>query len=228
MKKKQIIVAPSILGLEEDELLLDIPNIVKGGAKWLHIDIMDGKFVNHTSGSLEQFKKIAKWHDLVNDVHIMVEDPKSYVKEYIEAGADYLTFHYEACLDDDEVKEIIDLIHSYGAKAGLSIRPDTAVEKVIPFLKDIDLLLVMTVVPGQGGQSFMAENLIKAGMVYGVREMAKMGLNSEVNPDLLIEVDGGINEETAKQAVNCGVDVLVAGTYIFSGNVEERIKKLLN
>ena len=212
---KEVIVAPSILGVDENRVIRDLPAIQEAGAKWVHIDIMDGKFVDHEFGSLEVFQRLAKHHSLVNDVHIMVEKPKNYVESYVSAGANYLTFHYEACCCDHMVETVIDFIHEKGAKAGLSICPDTPVEKIIPFLKKVDLVLVMTVVPGKGGQAFMAENLEKVKKIKSIR------------PDVLVEVDGGVNAETAKLAVNAGVDVLVSGSYIFNGDVKERIANLL-
>ena len=212
---KETIIAPSILGVDENKVISDLPAIKEAGAKWVHVDIMDGKFVNRTFGSLEAFKRLAKHHDLVNDVHIMVEKPKNYVEDFVSAGADYLTFHYEACCCDHMVQTVIDFIHEKGAKAGISICPDTPVEKILPFLDSVDLVLVMTVVPGKGGQAFMAENLEKVKKIKSLK------------PELLVEVDGGINDVTAKLAKEAGVDVLVSGSYIFNGDVKERIANLL-
>ena len=212
---KETIIAPSILGVDEQVVINSLPAIKQAGAKWVHVDIMDGKFVNRTFGSLEAFERISKFHDLFNDVHIMVDDVKDYAEKFINSGADSLTFHYEACCSDDNVKKTIDFIHSKGAKVGISICPATPVEKIIPFLNDVDLVLVMTVVPGKGGQDFMAENLEKVKKI------------KSINPNVLVEVDGGINEKTAKLAVEAGVDVLVSGSYIFNGDIKERISNLL-
>ena len=212
---KQVIIAPSILGVDEQVVINSLPTIKQAGAKWVHIDIMDGKFVNRTFGSLEAFERISKFHDLFNDVHIMVNDVKDFADRFINSGANNLTFHYEACCSEEKVKETIDFIHSKGAKAGISICPATPVEKIIPFLNDVDLVLVMTVVPGKGGQDFMAENLEKVKKI------------KSINPNVLVEVDGGINEKTAKLAVEAGVDVLVSGSYIFNGDIKERISNLL-
>ena len=191
-----------------------------GGAEWLHFDVMDGHFVPNISFGIPVLKSIAKSHNMVNDVHIMISDPFKYAPEFIKAGADYVTFHYEACANDKEVFQVIDLIHDYGAKAGLSIKPGTPVTKIIPFLYSLDLVLIMSVEPGFGGQSFMPEMLSK--VVYLRDYMSQNDIKK-----CLIEIDGGINEETGKLSRLAGVDVLVAGSYIFGAeNVKERIDKL--
>ena len=216
----KVLIAPSILSADFNHLLEDIKKVEEAGADWLHFDVMDGHFVPNISFGQPVLKAIAKSHNLVNDVHIMISDPYKYAPEFCKAGADILTFHYEACRDDVEVFKVIDLIHEYGVKAGLSVKPGTPIQKVLPFIYSLDLVLVMSVEPGFGGQSFMPEML---GKVLYLRNYI-----SENNiKNCLIEIDGGINEETAKMARAAGVDVLVAGSYLFGhDDIKERIEKI--
>lgn len=212
---KNMIVSPSILVCDYLHLESELEKIKSVGCPWIHLDVMDGHFVPNISFGNIFFEKLFKNLDFVKDVHLMVTDPMSFVKKFAKTGADYLTFHYEACCCDHMVETVIDFIHEKGIKAGISICPSTPVEKIFPFLKKVDLVLIMTVVPGKGGQPFMAENLEKVRKIKSVR------------PDVLVEVDGGINAETAKLAIEAGVDILVSGSYVFNGDVKERISSLL-
>ena len=213
-------IAPSILSADFRHLEEEIKLVESLGAEWLHFDVMDGHFVPNISFGQPVLKGIAKCHNMVNDVHIMISDPFKYAPEFIKAGADILTFHYEACASDKEVFQVIDLIHDYGAKAGLSIKPNTPIDKVLPFLYSLDLVLIMSVEPGFGGQSFIDSSVSK---ILRLRDY----IDENKIKNVLIEVDGGINEETAKLCKLAGVDVLVAGSYLFGHeDIKERIEKL--
>lgn len=216
---KIALISPSLLAADFTNLKEEILKVEEAGATYLHFDVMDGHFVNNISFGQPVLKSISKCHHLVNDVHIMISEPKKYASDFIKVGADILTFHYEACSNDKEVLEIIDIIHQKGAKAGLSIKPNTPVEVLFPFLPFLDLVLIMSVEPGFGGQSFIKSSLDKI-----------IRLRNKIDTDgfkTLIEVDGGINEKTAPLCKVAGADILVAGSYLFShDDIKERMEKL--
>lgn len=214
------LVAPSILSADFLNLGEELKRIEEGGADWVHFDVMDGHFVPNISFGIPVLKSIAKGHKLVNDVHIMISDPKFYALKFIAAGAEYLTFHFEACKDEKECLEVIDLIHAMGAKAGISIKPKTDIRRLKPLLRFLDLVLVMSVEPGFGGQEFIKDSLSK---ILYLRDCK----NNDPDFHFLIEVDGGINETTGKMCRLAGADVLVAGAYIFGHkDYDKRIAEL--
>lgn len=213
-----MIVAPSILSMDFTQTLKQLQEVESSKAKWLHVDIMDGHFVPNLSFGPDITKQIRRHSKLFMDVHIMVEDADHYSDVFVEAGANLLTFHLEACKDAKSVHRIISKIHHQGCKVGLSIRPQTPVEAVFPYLNVIDLVLIMSVNPGYGGQSFMEESVDR---IQRLRKEIDTHQHS-----VLIEVDGGINAETGLKVAQAGADVLVAGSYVFKNDIVRAVESL--
>lgn len=212
-------VSPSLLSADKSRLLEEILTVERFGAEYLHWDVMDGKFVPNTSYTVEQVKQFSGSHKMVNDVHIMVVDPEVEASQFAKAGADIVTFHIEAVGSLESAKKIIEELHSLHCKAGISIKPATGVETVVELLPVVDLVLVMSVEPGKGGQKFMPLALDK------IRQLRNLIDSNKYN--CLIEVDGGINGETGKLCREAGVDILVAGSYLFGHkDIKERIESL--
>lgn len=197
-----VIISPSILSADFANLERDIKKVEQAGADWIHVDVMDGHFVPNITIGVPVVKSIKKITSLPLDVHLMIEHPESFVKSFVEAGADIITFHYEAC--QGCVKDVIELIKSYNVKVGLSIKPKTKAEEIFEFLPLLDLVLVMTVEPGFGGQSFMHDCAQKI-----------VEIKQEASEKLIIQVDGGINNVTGHICTSLGANSLVAGNYIY-------------
>ena len=213
-----MIISPSILASDFSDLGNECAAVFKAGAQWLHIDVMDGHFVPNITLGPDIVKSIRNKTDAFFDVHLMIDDPLFYADRFAQAGADLITFHLEAPVD---TKETINKIKKLGKKVGISIKPKTPALAVEPYIQDVDLVLVMTVEPGFGGQAFMADMLPK---IKEIKAMAE-----KKNKELYIEVDGGIAPKTAPLVKEVGANVLVAGSSVFnSENYETAIRELMH
>lgn len=199
-------IAPSILSADFANLQRDIEDIRANGGDIVHVDVMDGIFVPNISIGIPVVQALRKVTDLPLDVHLMIDRPVRYVEEFVKAGADYVTIHVEADQPQNTL-EALDKIHALGCKAGIVLKPKTPVEAAIPYLEKCDMVLVMTVEPGFGGQKFMADMMPKVAQL-------KQWL-TDINPDCLVEVDGGVDANTCAVCKENGADVLVAGSAYF-------------
>lgn len=209
------LIAPSILSADFANLEKEIKAVEAAGADWIHVDVMDGHFVPNLTIGAPVVKCLRPITNLPLDVHLMIEKPENYIEDFINAGATYLTIHVEST---ENPKAVLKSIRDQGVKPGITLRPQTPIDKIIPLLEDVDLVLVMTVNPGFGGQGFMREQVVK---VKKLREVI-----AEKNLNVLIEVDGGVDDKTAKEVRDA--DVLVAGSYVFKRNYAEAIQNLKN
>lgn len=216
-------ISPSLLSANFANLQKDLDELKKSKIKYIHLDIMDGKFVPNISFGFPIIKKIRKDNDFIFDTHLMIDEPIRYIDDFKKSGSDIITIHYEACSNLDET---IEKIKSSGLKVGLSFKPKTDINKIIPYLKKIDLCLVMSVEPGFGGQSFMEDSIVKIKKIKS--------FIYENNLSCLVEVDGGIKDYNLKKVIDAGADLVVSGSDIFSNKENsiceqiEKYKKIIN
>ena len=211
-----MLIAPSLLSCDFSKFGAEISRMDKAGADYMHLDVMDGHFVPNITFGAPVMKYVRSFTDKPFDVHLMISEPLRYIDDFCDAGADIITFHIES---DSDAIETIKKIKSRGVKAGLVVKPKTNIEEVFPYLDELDMVLVMTVEPGFGGQSFMADMLPKVRVLKAEIERR--------NLDVLIEADGGISEENISLCAEAGVDVAVAGTAVFKAeNPAEAIANL--
>jgi ribulose-phosphate 3-epimerase len=193
-----MIIAPSLLASDFTSVASTLKELDAIGVSWLHLDVMDGVFVETITFGPQLIRQMRPLTTMVFDTHLMITNPERHIKAFADAGSDWITFHVEATKDPEAV---IRLIHSYGKKAGISVKPETPIQTIVPYLNDVDLVLIMSVEPGKGGQSFIPSTLAK------LDELPKGAYH--------VSVDGGINHVTFQECANHGADVFVVGTYLF-------------
>lgn len=211
------LLSPSILSADFSRLGEEILQLEEGGADYIHLDIMDGHYVPNISFGPAIIRQIRNITKLPFDVHLMIDRPERYIKDFVDAGADIITVHPESTI---HLHRVVQMIKSYGIKAGVTLNPATSLEAIDYVLEDIDMVLIMTVNPGFGGQSFIESMKEKIRRLRNIID--SHGL------DIKIEVDGGVKLDNAKEILDCGVDIIVVGSGIFDGNIVERTKAFKN
>ncbi len=208
--------SPSVLSADFAKLGQEVKTVEKAGAHYIHLDVMDGVFVPSITIGMPVIKSIRKESNIIFDVHLMVMEPIRYIKQFVEAGADIITIHQEACYD---IPTTIKAIRKLGCKAGITLKPNTSLQAIVPYLELVDMVLIMCVEPGFGGQKYMEESTAR------IRELKR--IIDEKKLDIDIEVDGGINHHNVDVVLEAGANVIVAGSAVFKNNTEDRIKRFL-
>jgi ribulose-phosphate 3-epimerase len=207
--------SPSILSADFANLGEEIKKIDEAGCDLIHVDVMDGIFVPNISFGMPVIKAVRKYTDKLFDVHLMIKEPIRYIKEFKEAGADLLTIHVEAC---EDVQATIDEIHKMGMKAGIACNPETPVDDIVPYIDKVEMVLIMTVHPGFGGQSYIHECTEKIEVVNAIVYEYKL--------DTMIQVDGGVTVDNVHIPLEAGANVIVAGSAVYSGDIKANIEKI--
>ncbi len=208
-------IAPSILAADLLDIKNEVINVDDAGAEFIHIDVMDGHFVPNLSFGYNMVKTLRPITKKILDVHLMISPVEPFIKEFINAGSDIISFHPEA---DKNTKEIISIIKKSNCKVGIAVHPNIKIEEIKEFLNDVDLVIIMTVIPGFGGQKFLEDQVQKISELKEIRK--------NINANYEIEIDGGINYQTSKICIDKGADILVAGSYVYGAPNEEYKDKI--